>query len=118
MNEKYSPKSLLEKMQTVHPKRHVVFNAIDALKTPEEMKQFHEEYAMSLKVKDGEDRRVVAGRSIAYALVFVSQECTDQWRKAVSEIDHPYFGGNIPWGNAHAAYIKGSLAGQAELSKN
>lgn len=111
-------KNLFEQMREIDPNRHAVFNAIDKLKTPEEMRQFLSDYAAQLKVEAEEDPKQIAGREIGYALGYISEDASKRWMEAVPEVSHPAFGKNIPWGEGNTVYVKGSLTAKANQSRN
>lgn len=85
-------KNLFEQMREIDPNRHAVFNAIDKLKTPEEMRQFLSDYAAQLKIEAEEDPKQIAGREIGYALGYISKDVSKRWMEAVPEVRHPAFG--------------------------
>lgn len=91
MEEQPTGRNLFEQMREIDPK------------TPEEMRQFLNDYAAQLKVEAEEDPKQIAGREIGYALGYISEDASKRWMEAVPEVSHPAFGKNIPWGEDSGA---------------
>ena len=103
--------TLVQRLQNKEPDRNVVFTAIEQLKTPEEIKEFYQEYIEWLKTNtELSDPEKVAKENIGYVIGYYSQETANTWMKTLEDIYHPVFGREIPYGNPISAFEAGMKA--------
>lgn len=94
----YPEGSLLARAHEHNLKRNVLFNALDIITDPEEMRRFVNEYAdclTSLRT-DIKDPLLEAKNSVGYAAGYISNECLKRWSDAVPGLRHPMFGTHLP----------------------
>jgi hypothetical protein len=103
---------IIEHLKGKSPGRNIVFIAIEELKTPEEIKEFYEEYVELLRTQGDteyvrENPEKVADENIGYVLGYYNQQTAELWMETLPSVHHPIFGRNIPFSEPEKAYYKG-----------
>jgi hypothetical protein len=108
---------LIKKLERANPNRNLLFNAIETLKTPEEMRTFYREYVEYMRL-NGNNEEIkanaerVAKENIGYVIGYYNEETGNRWMKALPEVYHPIFGRDIFKVTPDEAFRKGVELGE------